>query len=64
MGKELTPRVSHSARRPRGTCVFKIDGFIQSGAALDCERFERSRFRNSEVFGDLDGVVTALEQIV
>ncbi len=61
---ERAARSSHSANRPRGRFLLVWIAASESFTALDCERFERSRFRNFEIFGYLDGVVTALEEIV
>lgn len=61
---ERAARSSHSANRPRGRSLFEPCDFPESFTALDRERFERSRFRNSEIFGDRERVVTALEKIV
>ena len=61
---ERAARSSHSANRPRGRSRFELCDFPESFTALDCERFERSRFRNFEIFSDRKRVVTALEEIV
>lgn len=63
-GKELPPRVSHPALRPRGSFQRICRCKISSGAAFGGERFERSRFRNSEIFSDLLRVEITLEQVI